>query len=400
MKARREAATPRFARMLLMQASGAGGDALVALALAGSLFFSVPEADARGRVALYLLVTMAPFSIVAPVLSGALDRHPGGLRAAIVLSAAGRGVLAWLLATRLDTFLLFPIAFGVLVLSRAALVAKGALLPMVVPEGRSLVEANASLSKVTALSGVIFGGMGIALVHWLSSHADLLVATGVYLLGVLPSIGLPTQRRRSSTVPPIEARQKARAVTVRQAVFATGTLRLLVGFLVFHLGFAFRREDLTSLGLGVLIACAASGALLGALLAPRLRRRLREEGIIAVSLVIAGVSGIIAGRWFSLATASALVFSFGIASGASKVAFDSIVQRDTPEGARGWAFARFEAVLQLSWVAGAFVPVILSIPADTGVAAAGVLATAAALVYVLGRRSVADRAALSVTPPR
>ncbi|MDQ4058209.1 MAG: hypothetical protein M3124_03700, partial [Actinomycetota bacterium] len=99
-KARREAATPEFGKFLLFQATGAAGDSLLALALAGSLFFSVPEATARGRVGLYLALTVAPFAIIAPFLSRLLDRHRGGLRVAMVLAALGRGTLAWLLATR------------------------------------------------------------------------------------------------------------------------------------------------------------------------------------------------------------------------------------------------------------------------------------------------------------
>jgi UMF1 family MFS transporter len=49
------------------------------------------------------------------------------------------------------------------------------------------------------------------------------------------------------------SRSAARAVAIRQAVFAIGSMRLLIGFLIFHLAFALRREDVTSIGLGALI---------------------------------------------------------------------------------------------------------------------------------------------------
>jgi hypothetical protein len=39
----------------------------VAVALAGTLFFSVPIGEARSRVALYLLLTMLPFALLVPV---------------------------------------------------------------------------------------------------------------------------------------------------------------------------------------------------------------------------------------------------------------------------------------------------------------------------------------------
>ena len=55
---RRDAETPQFGRLMAYQATGAAGERNQCVALAGSLFFSVPAADARGRVALYLLLTV------------------------------------------------------------------------------------------------------------------------------------------------------------------------------------------------------------------------------------------------------------------------------------------------------------------------------------------------------
>ena len=42
------------------------GDTMVTVALAGSLFFDISPTAARGRVTLSLLLTMAPFAVVAP----------------------------------------------------------------------------------------------------------------------------------------------------------------------------------------------------------------------------------------------------------------------------------------------------------------------------------------------
>jgi hypothetical protein len=75
----------------------------VAVALAGTLFFNASVSQARSQVAIALLVTMAPFAVLAPLIGPLLDRapagpalHPGrhaaGPRAA-VLGDGGRGVL-------------------------------------------------------------------------------------------------------------------------------------------------------------------------------------------------------------------------------------------------------------------------------------------------------------------
>ena len=390
-RARKEAETPEFGRFLTFQASGAAGDALLALALAGSLFFSVPEATARGRVALYLALTVAPFALVAPFLSRFLDRHRGGLRAAMVLAALGRGTLAWLLATRVSTLYLFPIGFGVLVLSRVSLIVKGAMLPELAPEGRPLVRANASTAKASAVAGMVAVPAGLLLIQFVSIRVELLFAAFVYYTGALPALLLPSSRGRRRVSERTAARALARSIHIRQAVFAAAGMRMLVGFLVLHLAFAARREDIGSLGLGLLLGAAATGSLVGSLLAPVIKRKLKEEGIIALSLVLAGMVGLVAGRSFSIVTVAALVAAFGIASGSSKVAFDAIVQRETPPAARGWAFARFVSVLQLAGGAGALVPLGISIPSDAGAVAAGVVANGLALVYVLGRKRAAAR---------
>ncbi|MDQ4065953.1 MAG: MFS transporter, partial [Actinomycetota bacterium] len=349
---------PELRRLLTHQATGAAGDALVALALAGSLFFSVPETTARGRVGLYLALTVAPFAVIAPLLARILDRFRGSLRWAMVVTSIGRATLAWWMATRLDSLLLFPLAFGILMLSRAALVVRGAMLPTVVAEGATLVDANSSLSRVSAVAGMVAGLPGLAIAHFLGAEVELLFAAAVYYLGAIPALRLPRTRGKRKKRERLGARAVARSRAMRQAVMATSGMRFLVGYLVFHLAFALRREQLSSIGLGVLIGSAAFGGLAGALVAPRLRKKLSEEGMLFAALVAGGVIGLVVGRWFSLITAGALVFVFGIASGSAKVAFDSIVQRELPEGARGWAFARFESTLQLAWVAGAAAPLI------------------------------------------
>jgi hypothetical protein len=382
---RADAATPEFGRLLTYQALGAAGDALIAIALAGSLFFSVPPAQARDRVALYLLFTMAPFAVVAPFLATFLDRRRGGMRAALVVAAIGRAILAWLMSTRTESLLLFPIAFGLLMFSRATQVVRGAMLPQLVPEEHSLVNANASLSRASALAGIAASLPGLALLQWPGVGTELWLAALVYALSIAPALRLPKIRGKREAHERIDARKWARSVTIRQSVIAAAGIRFLVGFLVFHLAFALRREDFGSIGLGVLVGAAAAGGLCGALLAPRLRRRLKEEGILVTALVVAGVAGLAVGWWFNAVTASILVFAFGVTSGTAKVAFDAIVQRETPEAARGWAFARYESGLQFAWVLGALVPLLPSIPAGPGVFAAGVTANLLAILFVFAR---------------
>src|SRR5262249_34496157 len=139
------------------------GDACLTVSLAGSLFFQSPTHAARGKVFLYLLLTMAPFAIVAPVLGPALDRTRGGRRLLMVLSAAGRAGLCLFMAQVLskpapDGLLVYPLAFGVLVLAKGSSVAKSAMLPSLVGSAEELVRANSRLALV-ALIGASAGGL-------------------------------------------------------------------------------------------------------------------------------------------------------------------------------------------------------------------------------------------------
>ena len=73
-----------FTRLARTHAAAVAGDTLIALALAGSLFFDIDPSAARSKVALYLAFTMAPFAVVAPLIGPALDRAKGGRRFVVI----------------------------------------------------------------------------------------------------------------------------------------------------------------------------------------------------------------------------------------------------------------------------------------------------------------------------
>lgn len=139
------------------------GDTLVTVGLAGTLFFSVPSAEARGNVALYLLLTVAPFAVIGPLLGRMLDRHPSATRAALIGSALLRVVAAIWAVWLLQGLLLFPAAFGLLVLSRVHGIARNALLPVALDEPTKLVAANARLAMISVVGGATAAPVGGAL---------------------------------------------------------------------------------------------------------------------------------------------------------------------------------------------------------------------------------------------
>ncbi|MGL4743950.1 MAG: MFS transporter, partial [Dermatophilaceae bacterium] len=67
------AADTGLARLTELHAVNSAADAALTVSLAGTVF-AMPTDEARGRVALFLLLTMAPFLLLAPLVGPLLDR--------------------------------------------------------------------------------------------------------------------------------------------------------------------------------------------------------------------------------------------------------------------------------------------------------------------------------------
>ena len=109
---------------------------------------------------LFLLITMTPFVIIAPVLGPALDRMKGGRRLFLISSAAGRALLCIALAMYIskpapEGLLVYPLAFGVLVLQKGSAIAKSALVPALVNDDAELVTANSRLALINAIGAFV-----------------------------------------------------------------------------------------------------------------------------------------------------------------------------------------------------------------------------------------------------
>lgn len=374
-----------FARFVGAHVAGVAGDALVAIALSGTLFFNVSATQARSKIGLYLLLTMAPFSVLSPVIGPLLDRRRGYRRLTVIAAAGGRAGVCIVMASSFDSLLLYPLAFVVLVLSRSANVARAALVPSLVSDRRALVAANARLAKAAVVGGMVAGLPGIVLLKAVSERAVLNLATVVYLAGALAALGLPRARRAADE--PGTGRPHLDP-QIRRAAGAQAAVRALAGFLLFLLAFGLKRSGVSSAGFGFVLAMAGLGGFAGAVAVPKLRRSGNEEWIIAVSLFLGAGGSLIAGNSFGLDLAAVLAGAVGVVGSATRLAFDSIVQREAPEGSRGRTFARFETLFQTGWVVGAGIPVAFPIGIRGGLISAAVLYGATGVWFLarIGRR--------------
>lgn len=384
---RRPFTTSPFTRLARTHALGVAGDALFAVGLAGSVFFSLDFDSARWRVALYLLLTIAPFAVAAPLIGPALDRIRGGRRWVIVVSTAMRAVLCVLVVRHLDSLLFYPEAFGMLVLGKAYTISKSAVVPTTVRSDQELVEANSKLTVLSAIAVVVAVLPGGLLLRLGGAGWTLALAAIVFAVGTVFALQLPRVVVAEEAPGPAE-REELRSAGIFLAASAMGLVRGIVGFLAFMLAFDFKDDDAPLWHLGLVAATAQLGFFLGAVVAPRLRRRLSEERILLGNLVVAAGFGLLTALMGGLAAAALLSFVIGVTSSSAKQAFDAIVQRDAPDANRGRSFARFETRFQLVWVIGALIPVVLPIPAPAGFLAVALVAAFAAGSYALGQSRI------------
>lgn len=407
-------AVSSFGRLARTHALSVGGDALLAIALADSLFFDVDPNDARWRVGAYLLLTLAPFAIVAPFLGPVMDRMRGGHRLMIIGTALFRAALMAALVIYVQDWPLFPLAFGMLVMGKTYAVAKSAVVPTTVADQGELVRSNSRLSILSAMSAAGFGIPGVALLQLGGAPWVLGFGVLVFLAAAVAAVRIPATRVAAEPAEQ-EERAELRTTPILLASSAMGYLRGGTGFVTMLLAFDLRggidpgpvgagvelghrvresigleRLDLASGGappwhFGVALIGVGLGGLLGAGGVPRLRARLAEERILAFALI--GLTGLslLAAVSSGLLGAFIMAAAMALAAQGGKQAFDAIIQRDAPRANLGRTFSRFESRFQLIWVLGALLPVIVPLPARLGYLLLATTAAFVAVTYWFGR---------------
>jgi hypothetical protein len=376
----------KFRRLSITHAAMMGGDAAMIVALADSLFFNIDPSAARGRVLLFLIVSFAPFLVIAPLIGPVIDRVAGGRRAVIQAVAAARVFIALLMAAAIDNLALFPLVFAALVLQKTYLVSKQALVPSVVRSERDLVEANSKLGLIAGITGFV-AVIPAAILQLISGAgvATLVYAALLFGAAFASATRLPADVVAAEPAEPAE-RIQLHSLGLQLAEMAMLLLRASVGFLFFHLAFWLRTQTAGTAWFAVAVALSALGAMAGNAIGPRVRRVLREETMLLAALAVSSVAGFVAALLGGVPSGVMLACVLNLSAAVGRLAFESLVQRDAPEVNRGRAFARFETRFQLGWVVAGLIPVLITIPGAIGFLLVGVLCLAAFLNYASGTR--------------
>jgi len=364
-----------------------GGEAAMVVALADSFFFDVDPNGARSKVLAFLLVSFAPFLLVAPFIGPAIDRVRGGRRMVIQVVAAARIIVQLLMMRFVGVAALFPLVFVALVLSKTYTVSKSAMVPAVVRNDTELVEANSKLGLIAGLAGFVAVIPAAGLQVVIGARATLFYSALLFGLALAASLRLPRELALRPDAPSA-ASPESSTTGLQLAWVAMLILRAAVGFMLFHLAFVFRdTSDGGTLLLGAAVGLSSLGVMAGNAVAPSLRRRLHEERLITLALGSSAVAGLVGAALGGYRAGIAIAVAVNFAASVCRLSFESIVQRDGPAANRGQAFARFESRFQFGWVVAAVFAVVLEMPASVGYLLVGVVMLAAVINYVTGVRA-------------
>ena len=370
-------------------------DAAMAVALANTLFFAAATGESKDRVALYLLITIAPFAVIAPLIGPALDRLQHGRRIALAASFVLRTALAVVLIMNYDgatgsypPWVLYPCALAMMVLSKSFSVLRSAVTPRVMPPTIDLVRVNSRLTMFgllggTMIGGGIAGGIEYAGDRMLHVPGALFVVVAVTAAGAFLSMRIPKwvevtagevpatlsyrqgKQRRSW---PDQVRRASGALrqplgrNIITSLWGNCTIKVMVGFLFLYPAFVAKARDAdgwVQLGmLGLIGAAAAVGNFAGNFTSARLRLGRPAVLVVRCTLAVTAITLAAAVAGTLLMAAIATLVTSG-SSAIAKAALDASLQDDLPEESRASAFGRSESSLQLAWVLGGALGVLL-----------------------------------------
>jgi hypothetical protein len=289
----------------------------------------------------------------------------------MAVSCAGRAVLAVVMALNYDNWILYPAALGVMVLSKSFLVLKAAVTPRVLPTAITLATTNSRLTTFGMVAGGVAGAVAAAVSLPFGSPGALYWTAALGVVGAVLSMRIP--RWVESTSGEVAASMRSsrrdrapvsRAVLV--ALWGTSAVRVLTGFLTLFVAFVVKYTAEQTGGdpaqqlvlIGIVGAAAGAGLFLGNAVGTRVRFG-RSGPVVLGCAGVSVAAAVLAAFLPGILTAAVAGLVASTASAMAKVCLDAVIQRDLPEHARASAFGRSETWLQLAWVLGGALGVLL-----------------------------------------
>jgi MFS family permease len=379
-----------FRRLYAVRLAGQFGDGVFQASLAGAVLFS-PEHQAKAsQVAAGFAVILLPYSFIGPFAGVLLDRwwrQRVLVIANLVRAVAVLGVAAEIAGgLRGEPF--YASALVVVSVNRFVLSGLSTGLPHVVDEAE-LVTANALSTTSGAIATAAGGGGAILLrlpIHGNASYAWMAMAATVpYVAASMFARGFArnalgpddAERAARETLRVVAAGLVAGARHIRErkpalrALAMIGAQRFCYGIATicilllyrnyFH-DHGFFRAGIA--GLGQVIAMAAIGSGLAAVVTPAATRRMGFVNWPVILLVLSAVTEIAGGLPFTMPLLLVAAGIFGFSAQGIKICVDTTVQRAVQDDFRGRVFSLYDTMFNLAFV-GAAVLTALVLP-DNG----------------------------------
>jgi MFS family permease len=363
-----------FGLLMATQFCAQAGDGVVQAALAKLIVFGGQRGfDLEGarspddllRIALYVFI---PYTILSPFLGVVIDRWDrrkllivaNGLRAVII---AIIGVMGTASVGEASLFLAFLLTLSS---TRLVLATKAAALPAVL-DGEFLVEGNAVSQLGGALWQLVGAAVALVAAGVVSAGPIVLVGAVVYGLGAVtaaalgqtgdPRAGTGLAEEIARVLHRIRAglREVARVPRAAASISTYFWLRLLWSFSIAGIGLI-SRELLVNEKAQVAITAGAgaAGAVLGFLLAGRLRDLVRTTAhLVLAGAVMSGLAVAVLGMFDQTVALALLAFFLGLGFFVAKISLDTMVQESLGDGFRGRAFSLYDIAYNLAWVLAA-----------------------------------------------
>src|SRR3954470_4107677 len=369
-------------------------DSAMAVALANTLFFAAASGESKGKVALYLLITIAPFAVIAPLIGPALDRLQHGRRVALAASFVLRTALVVVLIANYDgatggyqSWVLYPCALGMMVLSKSFSVLRSAVTPRVLPPTIDLVRVNSRLTTFGLLGGTMVGGAIAAgaeyLLGLLHLPGALYVIVAATLIGAALSMRIPKWvevtagevpatlsyhgrsgelRRHPEQYKPSSDPRQPLGRNIIAALWGNCTIKVMVGFLFLYPAFVAKSHEKSGweqlMILGLIGVAAAVGNFGGNYASARLQLGRPAQLVVrsAIAVTLVALATALTGKRMVPALAALVTAA---AAAVAKASLDASLQDGLPEESRASAFGRSESLLQLAWVAGGALGVLV-----------------------------------------
>src|SRR5262249_28409554 len=145
----------------------------------------------------------------------------------------------------------------------------------------------------------------------------------IFLVGTFAAFGIPRAKQigKQETV---DERQQLHIPSIVVAGTAMALLRGVVGFFTFFAAFELKKAGEPAYIYGLVIIPSAIGGLIGVLIAPLLRRKTREEWVLAGALLVPTIPLVYAARNYGRISLMFAAAAVAASAACGRLAFDSL----------------------------------------------------------------------------